>query len=295
MDFKRIARIFIIAFGLLNIYLVIGVVERQDIQNISSRPSSDTLTNIEASDIDLPENLSATEIEDQDVYSLQINTDPLLENEVEESDTHTGTIDETGAYYESFPSNPIVLEGNSVDGYTEEDLNAVRSFVASDRVLFGEEYVFNRFDVEENRFVFYQEVDGIPIADGTSEVSLFVNDEGNIISFEQTYAGPATRQGSPLQLINGTRAIEVLFLNNEIRQGSTVQLPILTYRRALHLEDLSMYSPAWVVNVEHASERNTFRVDAVNGTIIRQPVAAPTEENEEEADEATDNEQDDET
>lgn len=295
MDFKRIARIFIIAFGLLNIYLVIGVVERQDIQNISSRPSSDTLTNIEASDIDLPENLSATEIEDQDVYSLQINTDPLLENEVEESDTHTGTIAETGAYYESFPSNPIVLEGNSVDGYTEEDLNAVRSFVASDRVLFGEEYVFNRFDVEENRFVFYQEVDGIPIADGTSEVSLFVNDEGNIISFEQTYAGPATRQGSPLQLINGTRAIEVLFLNNEIRQGSTVQLPILTYRRALHLEDLSMYSPAWVVNVEHASERNTFRVDAVNGTIIRQPVAAPTEENEEEADEATDNEQDDET
>src|SRR5699024_4700975 len=44
-----------------------------------------------------------------------------------------------------------------------------------------------------------------------------------------------------------------------------------TYRRALHLEDLSMYSPVWLVEVERSSERNLFRVDAVNGTIIKQP------------------------
>ena len=46
--------------------------------------------------------------------------------------------------------------------------------------------------------------------------------------------------------------------------------PVLTYR-ALHLEDLSMYSPVWLVEVERSSERNLFRVDAVNGTIIKQP------------------------
>lgn len=295
MDFKKIARIFIWAFALLNIYLLIGVYERQDIQNISSQPTGDALTNILAADIDLPENLSATDIEDEEVYSIQINEEALLENEMKSSDIHTGTINAEGAYYKSFPSNPIVLEGTPADGYTDNDVKDVKQFVLSEQVMFGEEYSYNRFDAEGSRFVFYQEIDGIPIMDGTSEISLFVNEEGNVISYEQTYAGQGTRQGRALDLINGTRAIEILFLNNEIRQGSTVELPILTYRRALHLEDLSMYSPVWIVNVDHSSERNTFRVDAVNGTIIRQSTPVQSENNGEETEAETENEEEPET
>ena len=198
---------------------------------------------------------------------------------LEVSEIHTGTIDSEGVYYRSFPSNPLVLEGNAETGFTEEDISLLNETVASEMVLYGTEYGYLQFEEEGNRFVYHQIVDGIPIADGTSEISFFVNDQGNIISYEQTYAGTGTRQGSELQLISGTRAIEILFLNNELRQGSTVDLPILTYRRALHLEDLSMYSPAWLITVNHSTERNIFRVDAVNGTIIRQPTSSPTDNN----------------
>lgn len=295
MDFKKIARIFILAFGFLNIYLLIGVFERQDIQNISSQPTTDIISNIAASDIALPENLSATDIEDEEIYSVQIDENNALEDEIANSDIHTGTLNAAGVYYKSFPSNPVELEGNPSEGFTGADLESVREFVASDQVMFGDEYTFSGFDAEGNRFVFYQEMNGIPIADGTSEISVFVNEEGNIISYEQTYAGPGTQQGAALQLINGTRAIEILFLNNEIRQGSSVELPELTYRRALHLEDLSMYSPVWVVDVERSSERNTFQVDAVNGTIIRQSTPAPTESSGQEAEDETDSEEDSDT
>ncbi len=278
MDFKRIAHIFILAFGLLNVYLIISIVGRVDIQDTYSQPNdTDVFSSIESSNITLPD-LEGTEVEDQDVYSLQVNTHELLKDTLEASDALSGSIDESGMYYESFPSNPIDLEGNPNDGFVEGDFNRAQAFVASDRVMFGEEYTFNRYDALERRFVFYQEIDGIPIADGTSEISLFVNDEGEIYSYQQTYAGPASRQGDPLNLINGQRAIEILFLNNEIRQGSEVLRPRLTYRRALYLEDLSMYSPAWVVPIDYSSERTAFRVDAVNGTIIRQPVA-PAESN----------------
>lgn len=279
MDFKRIARIFILTFGLLNIYLLIGVLNREDIQDTSSQPSSDILANMADSNIELPSDISQTDPENLEVFSLQINENTDLADALEVSEVHTGTIDSEGVYYRSFPSNPLVLEGNAETGFTEEDISLLNETVASEMVLYGTEYDYLHFEEEGNRFVYHQIVDGIPIADGTSEISFFVNDQGNIISYEQTYAGTGTRQGSELQLISGTRAIEILFLNNELRQGSTVDLPILTYRRALHLEDLSMYSPAWLITVNHSTERNIFRVDAVNGTIIRQQTSSPTDNN----------------
>ena len=279
MDFKRIARIFIIAFGLLNIYLFTSVIERQDTQNISSQPTTDILENINDSDIELPIDLSMTNEKNFEVYSLQVNENNELAEALNNSELHTGTINDAGIYYRSFPSNPIVLEGDAESGYTQTDIDRLKEVVQSEMVLFGEEYAFYNFDKESNRFVFYQVVEDIPVADGSSEISFFINDQGNVISYEQTYAGPGTRQGSELQLISGTRAIEILFLNNEIRQGSSVEMPVLTYRRALHLEDLSMYSPAWLITVTHSTEIKTFRVDAVNGTIIRQPIPAPTDNN----------------
>lgn len=278
MDFKKIARIFMVAFGLLNIYLIIGIFNRTDIQYTTSQPvDEDLISNMEASNIELPD-LSESEATTEEVYSLQINAHDLLSDQIEDSDVLTGTLSDDDSYYNSFPSNPIELEGNPEDGFTDADIETVQEYVLSENVLFGEEYTFHRYDEAGNRFVFYQFVDGLPIADGTSEISLFVNDDGAIYSLQQTYAGPVSRQGEALDLISAMRAVETLFLNNEIRQGSEVHPPTLTYRRALYLEDLSMYSPVWLINIDHSSERSTFRVDAVNGTIIRQPVAVPEEE-----------------
>lgn len=284
MDFKKIARIFIVAFGLLNIYLIIGIFNRTDLQYTSSQPADDNLiSNMEASDIELPD-LSGTESDTEEVYSLQVNAHDLLSRQIDDSEAITGTLDDDDTYYDSFPSDPIELEGNPEDGFTDADIETVQEFVLSEEVMFGEEYTFHQYDVVGRRFVFYQFVDGLPIADGTSEISLFVNDAGEIYSYQQTYAGPVSRQGDALDLISAMQAIETLFLNNEIRQGSQVQVPTLSYRRALYLEDLSMYSPIWIVNIDHSSERSTFRVDAVNGTIIRDPVAAPNQ-NQEDIDE----------
>lgn len=276
MDFKKIARIFIVAFGLLNLYLIYGILERQDIQDSSQQPTNyNILTNMEEMDIELP-NLEGMELDEEtEIYSIQANAHNLMAKEIEENDQYTGILNDQGVYYVSFPSNPVALEGNPVDGFTQSDYQTVRELILSDQVMFGSEYSGILYDASGRRFVAYQYVDNIPIIDGTSEISFFVNDEGEIYSYQQTYAGPVTRQGNALNLISGTRAIEILFINNEIREGSEVLQPVLAYNRALHLEDLSMYSPVWIVDVIRASEKNTFRVDAVNGTIIRQPVTPP--------------------
>lgn len=285
MDFKKIGHIFIVAFTLLNLYLIYGILERKDIQHTSSPETThNILSNMKEMDIGLPD-LTGTDVDGKQIYSIQANADPLLEEKMAETDIHTGTLDEDGVYYISFPSNPIQLKGNPIEGFQEADYDIIKEYVLSDQVMFGSEYNNIKYDEEGRRFLLFQHIDGIPIIDGSSEISLFVNEEGEIYSYQQTYAGPISRQGNALNLIDGKRALELLFINNEIREGFDIEKPILTYQRALHLEDLSMYSPVWSIDVMRSSERNNFRVDAVNGTIIRQQAATKPETPKEELEE----------
>lgn len=284
MDFKKITRIFILAFAGLNIYLIWGILGRQGIQYIGTQTvDSDIQLSMESLDIEVP-NPEDIQFTNQNVFALQINSNTLFEDAVNDNDDLKGTLSESGTYYASFPSKPIVLEGNPEDGFAEEDYDLLQEFILSNQVMLGEEYSNLHYNSYSRRFVCYQYVNEVPIVDGTSEISLFVNEEGEVYAFQQTYAGPATPQGQSLDLIDGSRAIELLFLNNEIRQGSEVKTPILTYNRALHLEDLSTYSPVWLVYVEHPSGPTVLRVDAVDGTIIRDQDAS-SDSNQEDDDE----------
>lgn len=273
MDFKKIAHIFIAAFLFLNLYLIYGILERKDIQHTSTQEDNNNIiANMEEMDIILPD-LTETNLEKKDVYSIQADlqeTYELMMQKIEQNDNFTGNLDENGVYYLSFPSSPIQLNGNPEKGFTEEDYQLIKEYVLSDEVMFGDEYSRLQYDDVGKRFVLYQNVDGLPIIDGSSEISLFVNQQGQIYAFQQTYAGAVTKQGNALNLIDGKRAIELLFINNKIREGFKIGKPVLAYHRALHLEDLAMYSPVWSVDIIRDSEKDNFRVDAVSGTIIKQ-------------------------
>lgn len=276
MDFKKIAHIFMVAFLFLNLYLIYGILERKDIQQTSSQEENyNVIANMEELDIILPD-LDDTNIEELEVFSIQANSHELMEAKIKESNNYMGSIDEEGFYYVSFPSNAIQLVGNPTNGFKKEDYQLIREYILTDEVMFGEEYNGLEYDEIGKRFVLYQYVDGMPIIDGSSEISLFVNQEGQIYAFQQSYAGPVTKQGNPLNLIDGKRAIELLFINNEVREGFEIRPPVLAYYRALHLEDLTMYSPVWSIDVMRTSEKENFRVDAVTGTIIKhQPTNRP--------------------
>lgn len=283
MDFKKIAHIFMIAFLFLNLYLIYGILERKDIQEISSQEESyDIITNMEEMNISLPD-LDTIDVKNEEIFSIQADNHHLMEEELEKNDNNTGVLDD-GVYYVSFPSSPIELAGNPSEGFEKKDYQLIRDYVLTDEIMFGEEYNHLEYDENGKRFVLYHDIDGIPIIDGSSEISLFVNQEGQIYAFQQSYAGPVSKQGKALNLIDGKRAIEILFINNEVREGFEIKEPVLSYHRALHLEDLTMYSPVWSIDVIRSSEKENFRVDAVNGTIIKhQPIdkTEPPEENDE--------------
>lgn len=268
MDFKKIENIFLMTFMLLNIYLLISFLNRSDLQYASTAPDQvNLMREMEQSGIDLP---NLTE-EDREVYYVQADRNNLLEENSDQLENQAGSIAQDGSLYTSILSDPIEIEGNPDDGFTAADYVVLDEFITSGAVLFGSEYTFLRYDNSENRFVYAQTVEGIPVADGTSEISLFYGSDGNIISYQQSYAGPMTTQGSPMEIITDRQAVEVLFQNNAISSNTTVRQPILSYQRTLHLEDLSMYGPIWYIPVIDAGGERVLRVDAIERTIITEP------------------------
>ncbi|EXJ23263.1 hypothetical protein ADIAL_1280 [Alkalibacterium sp. AK22] len=268
MDFKKIESIFLMTFLLLNIYLLISFLNRSNLQHASTAPDQvNLLREMEQIGIELP---SLNE-EVREVYYVQADRNDLLEENVDQLENQAGSIAEDGTLYTSILSDPIEIDGNPEDGFTETDFSRLNNFIDSDAVLFGEEYTFLRFDRTDSRFIFSQEVEGIPVADGTSEISLFYGSDGNIISYQQSFAGPMSTQGSPLEIITDRQAVEVLFQNNEISSNSIVSTPILSYQRTLFLEDLSMYGPVWFIPVRDSNGETILRVDAFEGTVVSPP------------------------
>lgn len=267
MDFKKIENIFLIAFALLNIYLLMSFIGRENIQSATSNPTQDVIADMRDRGINIPQNLSEENLE---VYYMQADANTLLEENAETLENQAGSIDSEGTLYTSILSNPIELEGDPEEGFTEADFALLDEFINSPSVLFGNQYEYLRYDRTNNRFIYSQIVDGLPVGDGTSEISLYYGGEGNIISYQQTYAGPMKEQAKSDELISAQRAVEILFLNNELASGAKVDTPILAYHRTLYLEDLSMYGPIWLIPVTSDNKSEVFRVDAVdeNGRIL---------------------------
>ncbi|GAA0369432.1 hypothetical protein GCM10008932_21380 [Alkalibacterium iburiense] len=287
MDFRKVENIFLITFLLLNIYLLISYLNRTDIQQASTAPGQvNLIREMEQLGINLP---NLTE-EQPEVYYIQADSHQLLEENANQLENQAGSIDQEGTLYTSILSAPIELDGDLDEGFTAEDFDTLDAFVNSDAILFGEEYAFLRFDRDQNRFIYAQEVQGMPIADGTSQISLFYGSDGEIISYQQTYAGPTITQGSPQAVLSNRRAVEILYENHEISSNSTVNQPVLTYHRTLYLEDLSMYGPVWYVPVSDASGERVLRVDAFEGTIISQPTAPTTPQEPEDVEDEPDDE-----
>lgn len=265
MNFKRVERILIVAFILLNMYLVSVAVSYF---NVSSSPSGQATLSIEEelinSNILFPE-LSE---ENQSLPYIQINNDGELMEILEAENISVNGITSSSYYFDRFIFEETIQlsEGTNL---SEEDRVTIQSFLKSGRVPFGDMYVYFDYRPQLQQLIFTQAVDGIPIADGSSSISLNLDDDWNLTSYDQSITGKPQQQGGDVSLISEKNAVEILFQNNHIRSNATVHAPRLVYQRILDNSQMDLYVPAWYVKI--INENNSvsdFRVDATNGNII---------------------------
>ncbi len=277
MDFKKIEIIFIVTFLVLNGYLLYRVLD-----NYENGFTGNAATQINLVQEMKDENIELPEFEDEkhDVPYVQAAANNLLEENAEQLTKQTGVIEDNGSLYASILSDPIQLsEGEEL---TTKDIATLSEFVLSDAILFGDEYQFIRYVPSTRQIIYGQLANNIPIVDGTSNIIFHLNGKKEIISYEQTYAGPVTVQGQSRKLITDQDAVEILYQNSEVPSGAKVRKPLLIYNRTLSLEDLSMYVPVWLVEVVTSTDTIIKKVDAVNGNVIQEATnETPIQPNEE--------------
>lgn len=216
MDFKRIQIIFIITFIFLNTFLIFTYFDKNEsYYTSSSNQEIDFIEEMENENINLPD---FSEAENKVPY-VQAETNNLLEDNVAQLKNLSGTVEKDGSLYSSLLSNPLTLSEDLE--IVEEDIELLNKFVLSDQVLYGKEYQYFSYNSSDQKIKYTQIANNIPIADGTSEIVFHLNDKRQVISYDQTFAGPVTVQGESRNLITDKNAVEILYQNDEIPASAT--------------------------------------------------------------------------
>ena len=264
MDVRRIKIIFIITFATLNIYLLSVLLEKN--ATTLSFGSESTTLNIEeamkADDIEFP-----TLSTDQEKIPL-LKTDKGVTLETDQSKlVNQTTVFEDGVLFSTL-SEPIPLEIDAEE-LAIVDRTPITDFILQGNVLNGAEYSFLTYLPLRRQLVYAQVANNIPIGDSTGSITFNLDPDYEVISYEQTFAGEAEVQGNSRTVISQKRAVEALYLNNQIPANSTVRAVQLTYYRTLSLSDMDIYSPMWYIEIEiENAPVEIRRVDALTGSII---------------------------
>lgn len=269
MDYKRVQIILIITFSILNLYLLTVFLEKDDAFNFGD---SSTTVNLEEGLRN--DNIQSPELsrENEEIAVIKTDKNMFLREHASSLKNQTTRMDSNLLF--SILSEPIELDFETKGLTLTNRLKPLQEFKDSGNVLEGTKYDFISYQELNQRIYYVQHSeDGIPIADGTATLVFHVNADHEVVSYEQTYAGDSETQGRLRTVISEQKAVESLYLNNQIPDDSTIRLLTLSYYQTLSLKDMNIYSPMWYVEIVRENVGiQVKRVDALTGSIISAPV-----------------------
>lgn len=283
MDFRRIEYILIVAFLCLNLFLGYVFIGKNSL--LFADPSNQTAINV-----------------NQEMQSDDIVYDPPSSEKFElpliRTRRHT-LLDQQMANLNPAIQEVLIGNGQRLFGrfnqpielprlnenihpanLTEDMLAPIQAILTNGTIIKGDQYQYQIYNPQQQMIRYVQKTaEGKPIVDDSSELVFLLDDDYNIISYEQTFAGEAEPQGKPRTLITEQMALENLYLNNRIPVRSTIIKKHLAYYTTLPLTDMTMYSPVWTFCIQTEDGGIlTWNVDAISGAIIQNggiPITGP--------------------
>ncbi|WP_373894339.1 two-component system regulatory protein YycI [Virgibacillus sp. CBA3643] len=265
MDWSKIKTLFIICFLILNAYLLIQFMNKQEQADLSV--------------LEDPESPITDQLE-----SDNITTDDIEVDVTEESYISTGQktfSEQERGQLEGF-DNQIseVIDNNFILSVFEEPVSipddASREEITAlvqDHILLPENYVFGEWDTDKNVLLFFQTKNDRPVYLNQGGIVLvFLDEDNNMLFHTQTMLEEAESQGDKRTLIEPMRAVETLYTRNQLYPDEEVSRVNIGFYTRVPLEnDEQVFAPTYKVTVNEGSddlsERNYF-VNAIEGTIF---------------------------
>jgi len=256
MQWGHIKTLFILSFFLLNIYLLIQFIDKQqeaDLGVLDSQESSFE-EQLAADDITI-ENIE-TDIEEAAYLSVpqrEISREDI--DQLNNTDGITSTVIDDEFIVSEFEESVSISE----DASWEEINNQVKEYI-----LYPEEYELWDWDQETNVLLFFQKKNDRTIYfNQYGLVLVYLNDENEMTHYTQTILSEEQQHDEMNSVIQPMTAIEALFDNNYLNPGDVINDVRLGYYSRIVSGGTQVFAPSWKVTLNNG-ERNYF-VNAIEG------------------------------
>ncbi|WP_010531302.1 two-component system regulatory protein YycI [Lentibacillus jeotgali] len=261
MQWKQIKTLFILCFLILDIYLLLMLLDKQnDAEFAMPDTSSSTFEEqLEAEDItinaDLPSgNVSAS--------YLRLNQKTFTDEELaffENKDNQQAEVINENFILSRF-ENPVSIPESA-------DSDLINELVKSNIPL-SDNYRFGSWNEEMNVLMFFQQKNGLPIYYNQNGIVLvYLNDDNEMLFYTQTMLGDDESPDEEQSLIEPRTAIRALFDGNRLENGDEItgiNMGLHTRKNPLQSGKQPL-SPTWTVTV---NDEENFHVNALENEIV---------------------------
>lgn len=255
MQWSQIKTLFILSFLILDVYLFIQFLGKEDVGIIEHEESSieQRLEN---------ENITIPKLPDEEIKEPFISVSQKSFTDEDEKLFNHLNKQETASV-----NNFVVSSFEEPIEISEDESNEKIESIVKSSVVFPEEYLFWDWNKEMNILIFFQEKSDRPVFFNQNGVILvFLNDQNEMIFYTQTVLGDAESREEKKKLITPLKAIEALYDSNELYSGDEITEVYLGFHTRMPLANgVQVFVPTWKVTVN--DEKNYF-VNAIEGRIF---------------------------
>ncbi len=258
MDWGRLKAIFIIAFLILDIFLLTQLMNKQKDNKLEVRTDVSLEENLHNDGIDysvIPKN----PIRDQ---YISANTKVFNEKEIEKLKDQSITIVDGSIIYSKL-ANPVKVS---------DKINAqeMEQYVRNN-VLYGDQYGFGHYDKKAGTITFYQKhQEKLLFKNRSAHLVFNVDKDNEVYSYEQTMLEEIEPISEKEEVLPAIRAVEAIYRNKLLKQDSKIVRAELGYYTVVNMEASQVLTPTWHVVAEHEGEKESMLVNAFEGQIIQE-------------------------
>ena len=262
MNFRRIEWIFLLAFILLDLFLIMTYFKQDTIvesttNNYGQSTISSVMKSMKNDQITYP-TLSNTE---QTGYYLASPKNNILRTKADQLEYVTWI----------YANHKLTATFITAIKLNTQNPRATLDTVVKDpkEVIYGKAYTYSKELSNKNTIVYTQNLYGKPLYSSEGQIKITVKD-GYAVGYTQTYASRIQTLREKKTTISQNKALMWLYQYNKLPQNTTVVWCKLGYTKLLDVNNSTVYIPSWIFYLKSKTTDATQyrRINAFTGSVM---------------------------
>ncbi|MBS4207134.1 two-component system regulatory protein YycI [Bacillus sp. FJAT-50079] len=257
MDWSRIKTIYIVAFLILDLFLVSQLVTKHQTNKLEVKSDATLEENLKTDGIvyeNLPKDIPHYQY-------MSANTKTFTEDELKELKNQEITIEDNSI---------IHSELDETIKLSEKDFISELNSLIKANILYGDQYSYWDYDKEAMKITYYQTFnDQQLLMNGSAHLVFYVNEFNEIYAYDQTMLEIGEPLNQEEEVLTAIRSLEILYRKGMLKPNSWVKKVEMGYYTLVSMEESQVLTPTWHLDVEHDGEREHLLVNAFDGQIIQ--------------------------